>query len=121
MSDDGRDAKPGRTGRGGRIKFGRRPAWLMVLVLLAVVVAAAYQITVGLGMHDRESFFEELWGVLGIVLLFLVVGVGLGLLLVAIKSFLRWRRGPTSWGDDEIGAGDAGDAGDAGEPGDRGE
>ena len=109
MSEDRRDPKSGQAGRGGRFKFGRRPAWLMLLVLLALVVVAAYQITVGLGMHDRESFFEELWGVLGIVLLFLVGGVTLGLLLVAVKSFLRRRRGPTLWGNDETGGGDAGD------------
>ena len=112
MSEDGRDAKSDQAGRGRRIKFGRRPAWLMLLVLLALVIAAAYQITVGLGMHDRQSFFEELWGVLGIVLLFLAGGVGFGLLLVAVKSFLRRRRGPTPWGNDETGRGDAADGGD---------
>lgn len=120
MSEDGRNLKSSQAGRGIRIKFGRRPAWLMLLVLLVLVVAAAYQITVGLGMHDRESFFEELWGVLGIVLLFLVGGAALGILLVAVKSLLRWRRGPTPWGDDEIGSGDAGDAGDAGDESDGG-
>ena len=109
MSEDRRDPISGHTGRGSRIRFGRRPAWLVLLVLLALVVVAAYQITVGLGMHDRESFFEELWGVLGIVLLFLVGGVTLGLLLAAVKSFLRRRRGPTPWGDDETGGGDTGD------------
>ena len=112
MSEDGRDLKSSRAGRGIRIKFGRRPAWLMLLVLLVLVVAAAYQITVGLGMHDRESFFEELWGVLGIVILFLVGGVALGFLFVAVKSFLRRRRGPTPWGNDETDAGDAGDTDD---------
>lgn len=112
MSEHGRDPKSGQAGRGRRIKFGRRPAWLMLLVLLALVVVVAYQITVGLGMHDRESFFEELWGVLGIVLVFLVGGAALGLLLVGVKSFLRWQRGPTPWGDDESGGGDGGEAGD---------
>lgn len=112
MSDDERDLKSGQAGRGSRIKFGRRPAWVMLIVLLVLVVAAAYQITVGLGMHDRESFFEELWGVLGIVLLFLVGGVALGLLLVTVKSLLRRRRSPTSWGNDDAGGADKGDPGD---------
>ena len=106
MSEDGQDPKSGQAGRSGRFKFGRRPAWLMLLVLLALVVAAAYQITVGLGMHDRESFLRELGGILAFVLLSLVGGAALGLLLVGAKSLLRRRRGPTSWGDDETEAGD---------------
>ena len=109
MSEDRPDPNSGRAGRGRRIKFGRRPAWLMLLVLLALVVVAAYQITVGLGMHDRQSFFEEVWGVLGIVLLFLVGGMALGLLLVAVKSFLRRRRGPSLWESDESNESDEGE------------
>ena len=101
MSDDGRDPKTGRKGRAGRIRFGRRPAWLIVLVLLVLVVLGAYQISLSLGVHDRESFFNELWGVLGIVLLFLLGGAALGLLMVAIRSWQRRQRGPRSWGNDE--------------------
>lgn len=110
MSDHRPDLKTGPKDRGGRIRFGRRPAWLMVLVLLVLVVFAAYQISLSLGVHDRESFFNELWGVLGIVFLFLLGGAALGLLLVAIRTWQRRQRGPRSWGDDE--ADDRADGGD---------
>lgn len=104
MSGKGQNPKSGRpAGKGfrGRQVWGRRPAWLIMLVLLLLVVIAAYQITSALGFYDRASFLEELWGVLGMVALFVVAGGLLGLGLAGFRAFMRKRRGPAPWEEDD--------------------
>lgn len=97
----GKGQNPKRGGLFGKGLMGGRPMWLIMLVLLLLVVIAAYQITSALGFYDRASFLEELWGVLGIVALFVVAGGVLGLGLAGFRAFMRKRRGPAPWEEDD--------------------